>query len=251
MNGARAGPGALGPGKGLVCTTSGRSEALGKDTQAVTANGAKALLVRLWKDPEVPLARTALRSLSYWAQGQPILAHPNTRILGLKNIHIDGRLTLGLTHVGFLHDGDRTYVNIYDRGRLDVRGSVAIARGCRLDISRGACCLLDSCTINGRTRLLVSHGLEIGAGTIISWDCEFLDDDWHEVDYPGKRPAGDPRIVIGKNVLIGAQCRILKGVHLGDGTVVAAASVVTHSFGPGLLIGGNPARVLREAVTWR
>lgn len=53
------------------------------------------------------------------------------------------------------------------------------------------------------------------------------------------------RIKIGNNVFIGAGSIILPGVHIGSGTIVGAGSVVTKSFGDNLVIGGNPAKVIR------
>lgn len=53
-------------------------------------------------------------------------------------------------------------------------------------------------------------------------------------------------IVIEDGCWLGSGAIILDGVHLGAGTVVAAGAVVTRSFGPDVVIGGNPARILRE-----
>jgi acetyltransferase-like isoleucine patch superfamily enzyme len=44
---------------------------------------------------------------------------------------------------------------------------------------------------------------------------------------------------------------VLKGVTLGDGAGVAAGAVVTRDVAPRQLVGGVPARVLREDVSWR
>ncbi|MEW2461736.1 acyltransferase [Microbacterium sp. K41] len=52
-------------------------------------------------------------------------------------------------------------------------------------------------------------------------------------------------ISIGNNVFIGLRATILPGVTLGDDVVVAAGSMVTRSFGDGVVIGGVPARVIR------
>jgi chloramphenicol O-acetyltransferase type B len=50
---------------------------------------------------------------------------------------------------------------------------------------------------------------------------------------------------IGNDVWIGANATILSGVTIGDGAVIAAASVVTKSVPPFAIVGGVPARIIR------
>jgi acetyltransferase-like isoleucine patch superfamily enzyme len=53
-------------------------------------------------------------------------------------------------------------------------------------------------------------------------------------------------LTIGDRVLIAAHVAILPGVTVGQGSVVAAGAVVTTSVPPGVVVGGVPARVIRE-----
>ncbi len=53
-------------------------------------------------------------------------------------------------------------------------------------------------------------------------------------------------INIGNNCWIGGHAVINPGVSLGDNVVVASGAVVTKSFGSNLVIGGNPARILKK-----
>ena len=53
-------------------------------------------------------------------------------------------------------------------------------------------------------------------------------------------------ITIGDNCWIGGHATINPGVILGDNVVVASGSVVTKSFPNNVVIGGNPAHVLKE-----
>jgi maltose O-acetyltransferase len=70
----------------------------------------------------------------------------------------------------------------------------------------------------------------------------------HEMGPPGRRAAAayTRPIVIESGVWLGARCMILPGVTIGAGAVVAAGAVVTKNVPPNALVGGVPARVLRE-----
>ncbi len=66
--------------------------------------------------------------------------------------------------------------------------------------------------------------------------------EWEDLAYAHK---GAP-IVVGDHVWIGANAIILSGVTIGDRSVVAAGSVVTNDVPPDTLVGGIPARVIKE-----
>ena len=51
---------------------------------------------------------------------------------------------------------------------------------------------------------------------------------------------------IGDYVNIGGDCIILKGVTIGDGSVIAAGSVVTKDIPRGVIAGGNPCKVIKN-----
>jgi acetyltransferase-like isoleucine patch superfamily enzyme len=62
-------------------------------------------------------------------------------------------------------------------------------------------------------------------------------------------PATKGDIVIGNYVWIGQGARILSGIHIGDGAVVAAHAVVTQNVRDYAIVGGNPAREIRRRFT--
>ena len=53
-------------------------------------------------------------------------------------------------------------------------------------------------------------------------------------------------IVIGKNVWVGANATILPGVTIGDNAVVAAGAVVSKDVPANVIVGGVPAKVIKE-----
>lgn len=97
-----------------------------------------------------------------------------------------------------------------------------------------------------RSEVRSRQSVTIGTQCSISWDVQILDTDYHQlVGTEMTRP-----VVIGDNVWIGARTVILKGVTIGDGAVVSAGSVVRHDVPARALVGGVPARVLRDDVEW-
>lgn len=109
----------------------------------------------------------------------------------------------------------------------------------------------DDCGVSGVT-IVASKRVLIGDGALLGADCVIIDTNFHPVDNSARRyaPKPDPMatdaVDIGRNVFIGTRAMILPGVSLGDNCVVAAGSIVTHSFPPNSLIAGSPARFIRE-----
>ncbi len=105
----------------------------------------------------------------------------------------------------------------------------------------------DNTSIGDRTEIHAGNSVEIGSGCNISWDVCIMDRDYHKLDSPIEviKP-----VKIEDNVWIGSNCLILKGITIGKGAVIAAGSVVTKDVPPGALAGGNPARIIKDQVSW-
>lgn len=102
----------------------------------------------------------------------------------------------------------------------------------------------DRCHINCLKNII------IGANCIISWDVEILDTDFHQIKYDSHSVLKEKDVYISNNVWIGARAIILKGVTIGENSVIAAGSVVTKSFPSNSLIAGNPAKLVKNIRGW-
>lgn len=190
-----------------------------------------------------------IRHWYYRLRGKNILCHHKVHIKGVKNIETCGPLLIGTAYVGFMHKSDKTFLTI--NGKLIVSSEYSIGRGCRLNIGPDAVCTFGSGYVNANTTFIIMHGLTVGNNVVISWGCEFCDEDFHEIQFSGKKPK-DPTIEIRDDVWIGSGVKILKGVKIGAGNVIAANSLVTKSFPESnVLIGGNPAKIIRQDINWK
>ena len=122
--------------------------------------------------------------------------------------------------------------------------SVVVLKGGRLSIGRHS-------YIND-SLIQCAGNITIGDYCAIAGDVLIQDTDFHPLlDADGKGNEYTRPISIGNHVWICAKAIILKGVTIGDGAVVAAGAVVTKDVPPYSLVGGNPARVIKENIRWR
>lgn len=74
------------------------------------------------------------------------------------------------------------------------------------------------------------------------------DSDNHIIKEPGFMKTKP--IIIGNHVWIGMNAIILKGVKIGDGAIVSAGAVVNRDIPENTLVGGVPAKIIKENICW-
>lgn len=183
--------------------------------------------------------------------GKYIFAHRNTEIKGVQNILAAKTLHIGTVSHELNHRKDLTKLDI--GGTLKIDGEFYhIGRGCRIDVSKNKILKIGKGGfINPFTHIIVRNGVTIGDDTYISWNCQILDEDYHTVNYEGKTQK-DKTIEIGSHVWIANGVCLYQGTKIADGCVIAANSVVRGVFDkPNAIIGGNPAKIIKENVSWK
>ncbi|HIV63109.1 MAG TPA: sugar O-acetyltransferase [Candidatus Butyricicoccus avistercoris] len=103
----------------------------------------------------------------------------------------------------------------------------------------------DNVFLNSGCKMQDQGGITIGDGTLVGHNVVFATIN-HDED-PSKRANMHPKpICIGKNVWIGANATILAGVTIGDGAIIAAGAVVNKDVKPFTMVGGVPAKFIKQ-----
>ncbi|MDX9905750.1 MAG: acyltransferase [Bacteroidales bacterium] len=139
-------------------------------------------------------------------------------------------------------------LKIEKHAEMVVHGDWIFHSGIFISVNKGARLELGSGISNNDADITCFNSITIGNHVYISKGVIIRDSDNHNVlkeGYVQSKP-----ILIGDNVWIGMRAIILKGVTIGDGAVVAAGAVVTRDVPPNTVVGGVPARVIRENVSW-
>lgn len=146
---------------------------------------------------------------------------------------------------------------------LRIGNHVSCYAGCSFALGASGTCTIGDFTLVNGALLMVEERIEIGSYCLISWNVGIADSDFHPIDAAQRRQDSlalapyfkdrPPRpkirtapVIIGDNVWIGMNAVILKGVNIGENSVVAAGAVVAKSVPPNVIVAGNPAVIVKE-----
>lgn len=162
--------------------------------------------------------------------------------------------------IGVVNPESRTYVKVGKDNMLDCQILFESGKG---DVVIG-----DNVYI-GNSKIICRSKIEFGNNIFVAWGVYFYDHDSHSMDYKLRQQdilqqLNDQRngdlfiknknwnvvntapIKICDNAWIGLNAIILKGVTIGEGSIVGAGSVVTKDVEPWTVVAGNPAKVVKR-----
>jgi len=140
---------------------------------------------------------------------------------------------------------------------------VSVYGGCSFSVGvKGRCSVGDFTLLNGAL-VMAEERVEIGSHCLVSWNVGIADSDFHPLapaqriidaralapffkDRPPRPEIRTAPVIISDNVWIGMNAVILKGVTIGENSVVAAGAVVTKSVPPNVVVAGNPAVITKQ-----
>jgi acetyltransferase-like isoleucine patch superfamily enzyme len=140
---------------------------------------------------------------------------------------------------------------------------VSCYAGCSFAIGVNGRCTVGDFTLMNGALVMAEERIEIGSHCLISWNVGIADSDFHPLapaqrvidahalapffkDRPPRPPLRTAPVIISDNVWIGMNAIILKGVTIGENSVVAAGAVVTKSVPPDVVVAGNPAVITKQ-----
>lgn len=110
-----------------------------------------------------------------------------------------------------------------------------LAEGAEIRI--GSNCGFSGTVIGSAVKIVIGENVQCGANTLIT------DTDWHTDD---PRTGPDSSVIIERNVWLGVNVTVLKGVTIGENTLVAAGSIVTRSLPRNVIAAGIPAKAVKK-----
>lgn len=188
----------------------------------------------------------------------PIWAKYDTKIIGklkrdmviLESPIYSKMVTLGIYGSPGISNGRKTVLKISRNGKIIFKGKAQICEGCLLRVDNGKVLFGDEFSINSNSIIWANKSIVFGKGVVIGYDTYIRDSDGHFLIVDGVRKENTASIIVQDHVWIGAFAKIGKGSSIGNNAVVAMNSVVTGIVPQNSIVGGIPAKVIREGTNW-
>lgn len=157
----------------------------------------------------------------------------------------DGRLIINAKWDS--NDPFPTYISLGERSKFIINGNYKIHTGNRINIRDDAILSVGTGFLNYNCTIECSESISIGSNVKIAPNVSIFDSDFHKIlPSNGKTQP----IEIQDNVWVGMNSTILKGVCIGEGSIIAAGSVVNRDVPRRSMVAGVPAKVIKKEVRW-
>lgn len=114
------------------------------------------------------------------------------------------------------------------------------------ELEQGKIKIGDYVLISPGVRISASDEIVIADSVMIANGVYITDSDWHGVYDRTKRDNSIAPVSIGENAWLGDRSTVLKGVTIGENSIVAAGAVVTKNIPANVVVAGNPAKVVKQ-----
>jgi len=167
------------------------------------------------------------------------------RIAKGTTVELGNNLKIVGTHITIKGKGNSLIIEdncIIRNSNLEI-----IGEHCSIHIKRGTM-IGDNCyLVVKESNISLSIGKECG----LSRNVKIMASDGHPIYQDGERINHAKDVVLEDNVWIADNVTILKGVHVGEQSVLGIDSLVTKSVPKNSIAAGNPAKVVRENISWK
>lgn len=110
----------------------------------------------------------------------------------------------------------------------------------------------DGFSANRNFILYYNDEISFGKNCMLGWNIQIIDGNAHKVIDTGKEKDAKCTITVGDHVWIGAEVKICRSVSIESDSIVAYGSTITGGDFPAhSMIGGYPAKIIKEGVNWR
>lgn len=180
------------------------------------------------------------------------------KIIPFRGTHVDlegnsklivhnSSLELGLNKVK--GSKTETLVRLRNNAVWDAKGYCGLSYGTTLELNNDARLESGYFTANSDSVLVINRHITIGDDVMLGRNVVIYDSDFHSLN--NKEIISEP-VEIGNHVWIATNCIVLKGVHIGDGSVVAAGTIVKEDVPERVVIGnGTEQKILSEKTQWK
>ena len=142
-----------------------------------------------------------------------------------------------------------TRIQMGEWTKITVNGTFLVNERAYIWVTHSGHLILEGGFINEGVEITCASEVTIGKNAHIARGAAIRDYDGHYIESLNYRTTKP--VHIGDDVWIGNRAMILKGVTIGEGSIVAANAVVTKDVPPHCIVAGNPAKIIRENVRWR